>query len=126
MINIFLVGLGGAFGAMARYGVAWLAALFFHQSLLPYDTMIINILGCFLIGLLVGLGQSKWLFSPETYLLLSVGFLGGFTTFSTFAFEAFHLIAEKHLMLAFLDVVFQTFIGIAAVWFGYVLAVVVI
>jgi CrcB protein len=90
--------------------------------LFPFGTFSVNLLGCFLIGLLAGLAEYRGLFTPELRALLLVGFLGGFTTFSTFGFESVQLIRDGEFMLAGLNVVGQVILGLVGVWLGFVLA----
>jgi CrcB protein len=120
-MNLFYLitglGLAGALGTLARYGVGVAAVAAFGSSY-PYGTFIVNILGSFLFGLLAGLPQIP----AEWRIILLTGFLGGFTTFSAFAFENYHFL-EQHRDLAFIvHVLGQNILGIAAVLAGLVLA----
>lgn len=86
MLRAFLfVGLGGAAGSMARYGVSQLVSKIYTKPF-PLATFMVNIVGCFLIGLLFGLVQKNSIQSTG-WLILATGFCGGFTTFSSFALE---------------------------------------
>lgn len=90
-----LVACGGAFGSAARYGVSLLALRYFGARL-PLGTLFVNVTGCFLIGLLMTwLERSQPAHAVEWRLVLAVGFLGGFTTFSTFALESYTLGAGR-------------------------------
>ena len=98
-MNWIAVAIGGALGAMARYGVS---TLLFDASTqrFPYATLSVNVLGSFLIGILFVLIVEKGLLPPEMRSILMVGFLGAFTTFSTFSLDALGLWQNGHLLLA--------------------------
>ena len=113
--NLLLIALGGAAGSVLRYLVSSLNTLF------PWGTFTVNILGSLLIGLLVGL-VSKGMLSPELKLLLVTGFCGGFTTFSTFANESFSMVKAGDILLTALYVGASVFIGVIAVWGGMILS----
>ncbi len=119
MLNLLLVGAGGFFGAICRYSLAGAVHQLTQVTTFPLGTMVVNILGCFLIGLGGGLMELRQLFTPELRLLLLIGFLGGFTTFSTFGFESWALLRDGEFVLTFVNVVVQVLVGLTAVWFGY-------
>ena len=112
--NLLLVALGGAGGSVLRYMLSNINTSF------PWGTFAVNVLGSFLIGLLVGL-MSKGVLSPEMKLLLVTGFCGGFTTFSTFANESFSMMKAGDVLLTALYVGASVIIGILAVWGGMTL-----
>jgi len=86
MKTAVLVALGGAAGALSRYGIGrWAAASL--GTAFPWGTLAVNTAGCLLIGLVLGLSASKHLITKEVQVLLATGFCGGFTTFSSFAIE---------------------------------------
>ena len=89
--NILLVGLGGGAGSILRYLCQKWINDSYHDNF-PLATFLVNISGCLLIGILYALGEKGNLLSPQTRLLLVTGFCGGFTTFSTFAFENMSLL----------------------------------
>ena len=101
------VCIGGFFGAMARYYLSKQIDKITYLSF-PIATFIVNIIGCFLIGVVLNFD-----FSQSVYLLLAIGFLGAFTTFSTFAVEAVQLIEKKKYMVALIYVVSSGIIGIS-------------
>ena len=113
--NFLLVALGGAGGSVLRYLLSNINTSF------PWGTFAVNVLGSFLIGLLVGL-MSKGVLSPEMKLLLVTGFCGGFTTFSTFANESFSMMKAGDVLLTALYVGVSVIIGILAVWGGMTLS----
>ena len=86
MLNFLLVGVGGGLGAMARYGVESATVRYFGALTFPFATFAVNLLGCLLIGIVVGLGSNGESLGEHAKLFLAVGFLGGFTTFSAFGF----------------------------------------
>lgn len=95
--TIILIGIGGLLGSIARY----LAASFFTKALpstFPYGTFIVNIVGCLLIGIFYGLSERYDWFSPDLRLLLATGFCGGFTTFSSFAYENISLLQTSEYL----------------------------
>lgn len=102
MLRAFLlVGAGGAAGSMARYGVSYLISKAVTATF-PLATFSINIIGCFIIGVLFGLAaRNQWL-QAGGMLLLASGFCGGFTTFSTFALENITLMQKGQMTTAFL------------------------
>jgi CrcB protein len=118
-MNWLLVGIGGMFGSILRYGLSTWVAQLFSRALLPYGLMTVNILGCLLIGALAALMQSKHGLRPELVLLLMVGFLGGFTTFSSFGLETFTLLRDQHIYAALMDVLIQVVVGTLAVGAGF-------
>lgn len=118
MKNFLYVGLGGMMGSLARYGIALASQKFWTTSSWPMGTLLVNIIGCFFIGLLGGLFATKAL--PDSLKLLAItGFLGGFTTFSAFGWEGFQLIKAGNFAIAFGNIFLQVFVGIAAVGLGY-------
>ena len=121
LLNIFLVGTGGFIGAVFRYGLIALSQRSAPISEFPWGTVIVNLLGCLLIGLVAGLVEGRQWLSPEARLFVLVGVLGGFTTFSTFGFETFALLRDADYLPAIAYVIVQVFMGLALVWLGFVL-----
>lgn len=115
-MSFLLVGAGGAIGSMLRYGVA----LFPVNKLFPYPTFIVNILGSFIIGCLLGLLLKN---SITTYgwKFLATGICGGFTTFSALSLEGFELLQQQRYIIFFLYYFLSIVIGLAAVLLGYTL-----
>ncbi len=111
--QLLLVALGGAIGSAMRYLTAILLARHYTGSI-PLATLVVNVLGCFLIGLLIGLC------SETTYLrlLFITGFCGGFTTFSTFTAESYVMFREGAYGLALLYIAGSVLIGLLALWAG--------
>ena len=122
MYKIFFIGSGGFIGSILRYLVGIGMQRLFSSQNLPYGTICANVVGCFLIGLLYGLAEGKFVFSESTRAFFFVGLLGGFTTFSTFAFETYDLARNQYLALALANTGIQIIFGLFAVWLGYILA----
>ncbi|MEQ8209047.1 MAG: CrcB family protein [Lacipirellulaceae bacterium] len=122
-MNLIAIALGGALGAVCRHGVNVLCRLWLGAGF-AYGTLIVNVLGCFLLGLFITLGTAttaegaqRW--SSTMHSALTIGFLGALTTFSTFGFEtASHMRdAEHHLALT--NVALNVVLGLAAVFAGW-------
>jgi CrcB protein len=121
MTQAIAVAVGGALGAVSRHLVnvgcaQWLAA---HSA---WGTLVVNVLGCFLLGMLVPLGIStepRW--NTTTHLGLTVGLIGGFTTFSTFGLETYGLYQESGATAAFINIGANMVLGLLAVSGGLVL-----
>ena len=91
MINILLVGMGGALGSIARFLVSgWVQAVSRNVNF-PYGTLTVNVVGCFVIGFLSQLAEARGLLTSEARAFVFIGLLGGFTTFSTFGNETYNL-----------------------------------
>lgn len=113
-----LVGLGGFCGSIGRFLVSGLV----HRLLppaFPYGTLTVNILGCLAIGYLGGLVQARSLLGPNQRLFLMIGVLGGFTTYSTFAYETLSLAQGSELLKASVNIGVHVVMGLAAAWLGY-------
>lgn len=120
-MNVLLIALGGAIGAVARYGLAGLVQRF-ASPYFPFGTFVVNIVGCFVFGILAGTAEHRFVLGPETRAFLLIGVLGGFTTFSTFSFETFQLLRDAEIMRASLNAAGQLVAGLIAIWIGFVLA----
>jgi fluoride exporter len=94
MARVLLIGLAGALGTLARYGVGLWAGRTLGTSF-PYGTFIVNVSGCFLIALVSQLAMSTTLISPTLRLTLTTGFMGGLTTYSSFNYETTTLLRER-------------------------------
>jgi CrcB protein len=114
---ILIVGAGGFAGSVARFLSQQFIARQYPSSF-PWGTLIVNITGCFIIGLIYALSEKGNLISPEMRLLLATGFCGGFTTFSSFAYENITLMRDGELLYAFLYVVSSIIIGFLATYIG--------
>jgi CrcB protein len=119
-VRYLLIWLGGGIGSLARY-VAGSAIMTRFGSRFPLGTMVVNATGSFLIGLLMTLLTERWQPHPNWRLLLVVGFLGGYTTFSSFEWETFSAVREGGLWIGLANVVGSVVFGYAAVWLGALL-----
>lgn len=117
MLRLFLLAAGGAAGTLARYGVSvWADRA--AKGVFPAGTMAVNLAGCFLIGAAWALFERS-LVSPAQRLFLMTGFLGGFTTFSTFGLETFSLLREGEYWSAALNAAANNIFGVALVLAGF-------
>lgn len=122
MLNLLIAGIGGFIGTMLRYLMNNWIYLLMDYPTFPYGVLIINVLGCLLIGFLSGLAETRELFTPEVRIFIFIGILGGFTTFSSFGYDTFGLLRDGQFFYAAINVFTQVFAGLAAVWGGFVLS----
>ncbi len=122
MYNILLIGIGGFIGSIARYLVGISVHRYLDIYWFPFGTLAVNVIGCFLIGLLGGLFEFKQITHPEIRFFILTGILGGFTTFSAFGYETFNLFKDGYILLSILNSILQLFLGLIAVWVGYLLS----
>jgi fluoride exporter len=116
--QILVVALGGAIGSVARYKVGGFALHHTQSWNFPVSTFSVNVIGCFVIGLLAALVEHHDLFSPSVRLLLFTGLLGGFTTFSAFGYESVFLLRRGLLSVATSYVLLSVVGGLGAVLAG--------
>ncbi|GAB4494715.1 MAG: fluoride efflux transporter CrcB [Anaerolineales bacterium] len=122
MTKWFAIGSGGFIGAILRYLVSGWVQNWSRSIDFPYGTLAVNLIGCFIIGLLSYWGEQQNLFSPNVRLFVFIGLLGAFTTFSTFGNETLNLLRARDELLALLNVGAHILLGLLAVWLGRVLA----
>ena len=120
MLKLLLIAVGGALGAVARYATGLMASNLLPAGF-PFGTLIVNVVGSFLIGcafpLIVNLEQSKTLYHG----LIMVGFLGAFTTFSTFSLDTLQLLESGHVMRAGINILSNLILCLSACWLGLTL-----
>ena len=120
-MRYLLVLAGGGTGALARY-VAASAIMTRFGGKFPLGTLTINVTGSFLIGFLMTMLTERFQLDPQWRLLLVVGFVGGYTTFSSFEWETFTAVRDGALWAAMLNIVSSVVLGCMAVWLGVMLA----
>ena len=116
MLNLFLVASGGATGALSRYLLSNFLKIYFSQSF--YSTLFVNVIGSFLIGYLISLGEYKNLSNNFIRYFLIIGVLGSFTTFSAFSYEVVNLYFSRKLFLALSYVLVSCMCCFAAAFIG--------
>ena len=108
---------GGAIGSVARYLLSTFV-LRVTGSLFPIGTFAVNLLGCVVFGVIAGAAEQRIPLAPGSRLFLLVGILGGFTTFSSYAFESVSLVRDGQLLAASINVIGQVVAGLAGMWLG--------
>ncbi len=116
--NLLYIAIGGGFGSALRYLIQHAVHKNFPNAF-PYGTFLVNILGCFIVGLLISMVAKEKQMSQQLELLLIVGFCGGFTTFSTFAYEGNSLIGEGRMGYAFIYIAISVIIGMLFAYLGF-------
>jgi CrcB protein len=115
------IGLFGALGCLSRYYLSgWVYGILGRGF--PYGTFVVNILGAYIIGLIMEFGLRSTLIPPSIRMGLTVGFLGGLTTFSTFSYETFRLLEDGELLIAFTNVIVSVLVCLLFTWIGIVSA----
>ena len=120
--DLLLVAGGGALGSALRYLVSGATQRLFPAIALPIGTLVVNVTGSLLIGLFAGLVEHRQLFGPGARLLLVVGVLGGYTTFSAFSLETLILLRSGQSWTALGNVFLQLGLGVAAAAAGFAAA----
>ena len=120
-MHLFYIGLFGGAGCIARYFTSNLTYLLVGRGL-PYGTLVVNVVGSFLLGLVMNMALRSDLFSPELRMGISVGFMGGFTTFSTFSYETFKLLEEGSLWQAGANILLNVAVCLVFAFLGVSLA----
>ena len=119
LLPVLLIALGGAAGTLARYGVSLAFARPAVRLSFPVGTVTVNLLGCFLIGLLNGLFLDRVTVRPEIRAALIVGFLGGFTTFSSFAWETTEHLERRETLRVVANLLISNVGGVMLAVIGY-------
>jgi|SRR5215469_1953166 len=119
MNKYLIVGIGGALGSIARF---WVGGYVYERlgARFPYGTFVINSTGCFVVGFVMTILTERSYLSPNWRLLIPIGFIGAYTTFSTFEYETLMAVRDGAMLTAFLNVVLSLVVGFAGVWIGVV------
>jgi fluoride exporter len=119
MVKYLMVAIGGGLGSMLRF---WVGGVVSGRmgTRFPYGTFLINCTASFLIGFIITLLAEKTHWSPNLRFLIPIGFIGGYSTFSTFEYETFRVFQEGEILIAFLNVTLSVVVGFAAVWLGVI------
>ncbi len=126
LIQYLVIGLGGAIGSMLRFGVGSLIDSTVQKSgqIFPWGTIIVNITGCFVIGFVftISTGEGRLLLSPLTRNFITIGILGGYTTFSSFSWQTLALAQDGQWWGAAANVLLSVVLCLVGVWLGAMLA----
>jgi CrcB protein len=121
MLNYFLVSAGAAIGGALRFGIS--SYIQRHISIIfPYGTLVVNVVGTFLLGIIMFYLNEKELIGNEFRLFLTVGFCGGFTTFSTFSYETLTLFRDSEFGLAIYNVLLNVILCLVGLYLAYLLS----
>lgn len=124
MTTVLFIGLAGMCGALFRYWLTGIAHKLLGPSF-PWGTLTANILGCFLFGLIFALAEERFALREQSRTILLVGFMGSFTTFSSLIFESNQFLRDAQWLLAGINYLGHTGLGLLALWLGIILARVV-
>ncbi len=114
---LLIIGSGGFIGSIARYVLSqWMQRIF--ETTFPIGTLTVNIIGSFLIGIIYALSEKGGILSPELRMFLAVGICGGFTTFSSFAYENFNMVGFQQYLFSAIYIGASLFLGLIAVYLG--------
>lgn len=116
MLECLVVGIGGFIGAVCRYLIGLIPLK--EGTIFPIKTLIVNILGCFIIGIIAALAAKNNSLNPKIILFLKVGICGGFTTFSSFALETSDLMKSGNIDISLFYIILSIVLGLLAVFAG--------
>lgn len=119
MTKYLMVAFGGALGSMLRFWAGGFVSARMGTKF-PYGTFVINATASFLIGFIITLLAEKTHWSPNLRFLIPIGFIGGYSTFSTFEYETFRVVQDGEFLIAFLNIILSVIVGFLAVWLGVI------
>lgn len=125
MEKIIFIGIGGFFGAIMRFGICEIVKNQIKIGSLPYETLLVNLLGCFMFGFISHLAESGGIIKPTMLAFLLTGFLGALTTFSTFSSDTVNLLREGAMVLSLHNISFNLILGIMFVVIGQKIAILI-
>jgi fluoride exporter len=117
-MRIILIALAGAIGTLARYWLGGLAQRS-YGGVFPWGTFAVNMAGCFLFGFIWSMAEERMVISPEVRIILLVGFMGAFTTFSSFIFETGALMRDSQWALVFGNIALENITGLVLLFLGF-------
>ncbi|HVB37862.1 MAG TPA: fluoride efflux transporter CrcB [Vicinamibacterales bacterium] len=120
-MSYLMIALGGALGALARFALGGFVQAR-AQAIFPYGTLVVNLTGCLAMGFVMTLINDRVVVAPAFWYLVPVGFIGAFTTFSTFELETFRVAQDGAWLIAAANVGASVFFGFIAVWLGVITA----
>src|SRR6476620_11145888 len=118
MQKTILIAVAGLIGTLLRYWLSGLVARQYGETF-PWGTMAVNLVGCFLAGAVFYVTEERFLISPTIRTIILIGFLGGFTTFSSYGLQTFTLLRDGEFGLATLNMAASNVFGLMMVWAGY-------
>ncbi|MCI0415566.1 fluoride efflux transporter CrcB [bacterium] len=120
MQKLIIAGIGGFIGSACRYWLSLATYRVLGQDF-PYGTLVVNVMGSLLIGFLMALFEERFVISANFRIFLTIGILGGFTTFSTFSYETVELLREGSYQTGMINILSTVFICLGATWLGSVI-----
>jgi CrcB protein len=120
LLQLIIAGLGGFIGSAARFWISSITYRIIGQDF-PYGTLLVNIVGAFLIGFLMTVFEDRFTVSPNLRIFLTIGILGGFTTFSTFSYETVSLFREGSYFAGTANILYSVLSCLGATWLGGVI-----
>ena len=121
MLRVLFIGLAGLAGTLCRYWLSGVLARRYGETF-PAGTLAVNVAGCFLIGFLFYMFQERYVVGQTARTVVLIGFLGGFTTFSSYGLQTFTLLRDGEFAYAAANVFASNLLGLLMVWGGYALA----
>ena len=120
-MNYIYVGLGAAIGGMLRFWLSNVTYKILPESF-PFGTLLVNVVGSFLLGLIMFYFNDRELLGPNLRIFLAIGFCGGFTTFSTFSLETMNLFKDAQYFFGLLNIFLQVFVCLLGIYFAYLIS----